>query len=50
MQRLFFFAHEPADLKAPELAQAIVKELNEECSAELPPLHWQAAESRSLLL
>jgi uncharacterized protein YecE (DUF72 family) len=40
--RFFYFAHEPDDINAPELAQAILRHLNEDCGADLPPLQWQS--------
>lgn len=44
MQRAFFFVHEPDDIHAPEMAQTIVQELNEEVGADLLPLQWCASE------
>jgi uncharacterized protein YecE (DUF72 family) len=43
LSRFFFFAHEPDDIKAPELAQSVLLNLNEECGAGLPPLQWQSS-------
>lgn len=40
MQRMYFFVHEPEDVKAPEMVNALVFDLNEECGADLPPLTW----------
>lgn len=41
LNKVFFFAHEPDDLKAPEIAQSIIRDLNEEGGADLLPLQWQ---------
>lgn len=41
LARVFYFAHEPDDINAPELSQAVIRHLNEECGADLPPLQWQ---------
>ncbi|KYG65771.1 hypothetical protein AZI86_01470 [Bdellovibrio bacteriovorus] len=41
LSRVFYFAHEPDDINAPEISQAIIRHLNEEGGAELPPLQWQ---------
>lgn len=40
LQKVFFFVHEPDDLKAPEMAQSVILELNESCGADLSPLQW----------
>ena len=41
LQRVFYFVHEPDDIKAPEMAQFVIRSLNEEAGADLEPLHWQ---------
>lgn len=40
LKKIFFFTHEPDDIKAPEMAQFVIKELNETAGAALPPLTW----------
>jgi uncharacterized protein YecE (DUF72 family) len=40
LQRIFFFAHEPNDIHAPELADQVTAELNSICRADLKPLTW----------
>ncbi|MNJ96881.1 hypothetical protein D3C87_146150 [compost metagenome] len=40
LQKVFFFAHEPDDIKAPELADVVVKNLNADCNANLKPMKW----------
>lgn len=46
LSRVFFFAHEPDDIHAPELAQAVVLALNENCAASLPLLQWQSVQTQ----
>lgn len=40
LQRVFYFVHEPEDTKAPEMAQAVIRSLNEGAGAFLDPLKW----------
>lgn len=40
LKRVFYFVHEPEDTKAPEMAQAVIRGLNEEAGASLEPLKW----------
>lgn len=40
LQRVFYFVHEPEDEKSPEMAQAVIRGLNEEAGADLEPLRW----------
>nr|WP_295900990.1 DUF72 domain-containing protein [uncultured Bdellovibrio sp.] len=40
LQRVFYFVHEPDDIKSPEMAQAVIRDLNEEAGASLEPLKW----------
>ncbi|WII72679.1 DUF72 domain-containing protein [Bdellovibrio sp. 22V] len=42
LQRVYYFVHEPDDLKSPEMTQALIQYLNEECDAQLNPLTWCA--------
>lgn len=44
LQRAYFFVHEPDDIKAPEMADHVVRELNECCAAGLPGMKWVSAE------
>lgn len=40
IERVFFFAHEPDDIRAPELSDAVIKDLNQYAGAELPRIQW----------
>lgn len=40
LQKVYFFTHEPDDIKAPELAEAVIRNLNEDCGAGLLPMKW----------
>lgn len=40
LRQMFFFVHEPDDIKAPEMANIVIRDLIEECGADLPPLRW----------
>lgn len=40
LQKAFFFAHEPDDIKAPELADIVIENLNRDCQAGLSPIKW----------
>ena len=42
LRRVFYFVHEPEDEKAPEMAQAVIRGLNEEAGADLEPLKWMS--------
>ena len=42
LRRVFYFVHEPDDEKAPEMAQAVIRGLNEEAGADLEPLKWMS--------
>nr|BFD61164.1 hypothetical protein CKG001_32710 [Bdellovibrio sp. CKG001] len=42
LQRVYYFVHQPDDIKSPEMTQALIQYLNEECDADLPPLQWCA--------
>lgn len=48
LARVFFFAHEPDDIQAPELAQSVILALNENSGADLPLLQWQSAQATSV--
>lgn len=43
LQKVFFLVHEPDDILAPEMAQIVIQQLNEEADAQLNPLQWCAA-------
>ncbi|MFS4459286.1 DUF72 domain-containing protein [Bdellovibrio sp. HCB2-146] len=40
IKKVFFFAHEPDDIKAPELAEIVIKHLNKNCDAKMSPMKW----------
>jgi uncharacterized protein YecE (DUF72 family) len=40
LREMFFFVHEPDDVSAPEMANEVIRDLNEECGAGLAPLNW----------
>jgi uncharacterized protein YecE (DUF72 family) len=40
LERVFFFTHEPDDIKSPELADIVIKNLNEDCNADLSSMKW----------
>jgi len=40
LREMFFFVHEPDDISAPEMANEVIRDLNEECGANLAPLNW----------
>ncbi|WP_413288739.1 DUF72 domain-containing protein [Bdellovibrio sp. HCB337] len=40
LRKVFYFVHEPDDVKAPEMANTVIYDLNEECGAGLAPMNW----------
>lgn len=40
LESMFYFVHEPDDIKAPEMATMVIEDLNTECGARLPPLKF----------
>lgn len=50
LSRVFFFAHEYEDINNPELADVIVKELNQHCGAKLETLKWFSEAEQVALL
>ncbi|MBX2986317.1 MAG: DUF72 domain-containing protein [Bdellovibrionaceae bacterium] len=40
LKEIFFFVHEPDDVSAPEMANQVIRDLNDTTGAGLPPLQW----------
>lgn len=45
LERAYFFVHEPDDIKAPEMADQVVQDLNEICGAGLSGMTWFSEEN-----
>ena len=41
LSKIYYFVHEPDDIKAPEMADKVIQDLNEYCNVFLNPLKWQ---------
>lgn len=44
LQKVFFFVHEPDDIRAPEMTQITIQKLTDVCEANLQPLQFQSLE------
>lgn len=40
LPQVYYFVHEPDDIKAPDMADQVIQDLNEACSLDIPQLKW----------
>lgn len=43
LSRVYYFVHEPDDIKAPEMADQVIQDLNSICQSQIPPLKWMSS-------
>lgn len=50
LPQVYYFVHEPDDIKAPEMADKVIEHLNMACSKDIPRMKWVSTQSDQLSL